>query len=81
MRRIWTVLSKQKEEEEEEEDVGPGQVLVCIAGRTSSRTDAADPATPTRGGADPATARIQVDAKGKLPRTPRSMHCTICDVP
>ena len=22
-------------------------------------------------------ARIQVDAKGKLPKTPRSMHCTV----
>ena len=54
---------------------------MCIAGRTSSRTDAADPATPTKGDADPATARIQVDAKGKLPRTPRSMHCTILDAP
>ena len=37
----------------------------------------ADPAAPTRGGADPATSTNSTDAKGKLPKTPRSMHCTV----
>ena len=37
----------------------------------------ADPAAPTRGGADPATSTNSTDAKGKLPKTPVHMHCTM----